>query len=226
MSDLRIALIAEGKTDLVVVEAALKAILLEPFVLKLIQPEASSRELGEGWGGVAKWCHQSVERGEGVLDDDPTLFLYDFYIIHLDADVAGMTYAHARLEELAQQHSWGALPCQMPCPVAQDSVTALRSVLLSWLGNAVPTSKTVICIPSKAIESWLAAAILPATATALTDIECNFNMKTVLAQLPKASRINKRADYILKAPLVQSRWERVCQLCTQADVFDQDVRAV
>lgn len=226
MSDLRIALIAEGKTDLVVIEAALKAILEVPFVLKLIQPEASAKELGEGWGGVAKWCHQSVQRGEGVLHDDPTLFMYDFYIMHLDTDVAGMSYANAGLEALAVQNNWGALPCQMPCPNAQDSVTALRVVLLSWLGNVVPTNKTIICLPSKAIESWLAAAVLPAGAAALNALECNLNMKTVLAQLPKASRISKRPDYFLKAPLLQSRWAQVRQLCTQAEIFDQDVRAV
>ncbi|KMT56395.1 hypothetical protein [Pseudomonas fildesensis] len=226
MSDLRIALIAEGKTDLVVIEAALKAILQAPFVLKLIQPEASSRELGEGWGGVAKWCHQSVQRGEGVLHDDPTLFMYDFYIVHLDADVAGMTYANSGLEALALQNNWGPLPCQMPCPNAQDSVTALRTVLLSWLGNVVPTNKTVICIPSKAIESWLAAAVLPAGAAVLKELECHLNMKSVLAHLAKGSKIKSRLDYIAKAPLLQARWAQVCLLCAQADIFDQDVRAV
>lgn len=41
MSELRIALIAEGPTDAVIIEAALKAILGRPFILQTIQPEAT-----------------------------------------------------------------------------------------------------------------------------------------------------------------------------------------
>jgi hypothetical protein len=57
MSDLRIGLVAEGKTDQVVIEAALKAILERPFILTLLQPETSdpfgdAGPLGGGWGGV------------------------------------------------------------------------------------------------------------------------------------------------------------------------------
>jgi hypothetical protein len=36
MSELRVALVAEGPTDAVVVEAALKALLRRPFVLTLL----------------------------------------------------------------------------------------------------------------------------------------------------------------------------------------------
>lgn len=43
MSDVRIGLVAEGKTDLVVIEAALQSILGDrSFVLKLLQPETSA----------------------------------------------------------------------------------------------------------------------------------------------------------------------------------------
>ena len=97
MSDpLRIALVAEGPTDGVVIEAALKAILGErPFVLTQLQPEGSLAfgALGAGWVGVYRWSRQSSGRGKGRLQNDALLFqTYDLLILHLDADVAGYNY--------------------------------------------------------------------------------------------------------------------------------------
>ena len=52
MSDVRIGLVAEGKTDLVVIEAALQSILGDrSFVLKLLQPETSAPFGGAGQHG-------------------------------------------------------------------------------------------------------------------------------------------------------------------------------
>ena len=62
MSDPRIALVAEGPTDFVVIEAALKAILQRPFVLNQLQPEPTRPEIGGGWGGVFKWCQEFRQR--------------------------------------------------------------------------------------------------------------------------------------------------------------------
>src|SRR5205085_10570829 len=93
MSDpLRIALVAEGPTDGVVIEAALRSMLSErPFVLTQIFPEGSISfgQLGTGWAGVYRWCHQSAKRGNGRLQGDALVFQnYDLLILHLDADVA------------------------------------------------------------------------------------------------------------------------------------------
>ena len=92
MSSPRIVLVAEGLTDLVIIKAALKAILPTPFVLTLLHPEATRPDLGQGWGGVLKWCRAFQARGYASLEDDPTLGFYDWIIIHLDADVADKSY--------------------------------------------------------------------------------------------------------------------------------------
>ena len=64
MSDrLRIALVAEGSTDRVVIEAALRFILgSRPFVLNQLQPVGSVAfgPMGAGWSGVYRWCQQAV----------------------------------------------------------------------------------------------------------------------------------------------------------------------
>ena len=71
MSDpLRVALVAEGPTDLIVIQAALKSILGErSFVLTQIFPETSLAfdSMGTGWAGVYKWCHKSAINGGGRL---------------------------------------------------------------------------------------------------------------------------------------------------------------
>ena len=163
MSDLRIALIAEGATDQVIIEAALKAILPRPFVLKLLQPEMTRPDLGGGWGGVLKWSKEFCSRGFASLEDDPTLELYDFFVIHLDADVAHFSYADYGNDVVleAQEKGWGLLPCSQECPPPDATVNNLKPVLLSWLGIDGVGDKTVLCIPSKCSEAWLASAVYP-----------------------------------------------------------------
>ena len=46
MSDLRVALVAEGPTDAVIITAALKALIARPFVLTQLQPEVTRPKLG------------------------------------------------------------------------------------------------------------------------------------------------------------------------------------
>jgi hypothetical protein len=88
MSELRVALIAEGPTDAIIIEAALKAILDRPFVLQTLQPEATRPTAGAGWCGVFKWCRAFAERGSARLENDPTLPGFDLFVVHVDADVA------------------------------------------------------------------------------------------------------------------------------------------
>ncbi len=42
MSDMRIALVAEGPTDKVVIEAALRSVIPRPFVLTQLQPDTAN----------------------------------------------------------------------------------------------------------------------------------------------------------------------------------------
>ena len=91
---LRIALVAEGPTDFEVIQAALKAVLPDPFVMVQLQPEPTQPKLGGGWCGVLKWCHEVAQRHDGPLLEDPTLQInpYDLILIHLDVDVALKQY--------------------------------------------------------------------------------------------------------------------------------------
>lgn len=225
MSDPRIALVAEGPTDFVIIEAALKAILQRPFVLNQLQPEPTRPEMGGGWGGVFKWCQEFRQRGMANLESDPTLSDFDLIIVHLDADVADKDYAECGPAVEQAALTLHALPCSQPCPPPSNSVVALETVLLSWLGISSRGSKSLFCIPSKSTEAWLSAATLPVNHTLLTGLECNLDIQTRLAQLPRAQRIRKSVrEYRNLAGAVTSQWGQVKTRCTQAALFDQQIQ--
>lgn len=229
MSDLRIALVAEGDTDTVIVDAALSAVLgSRPFILTQLQPEKTKPAMGAGWGGVLKWCHAANQRHAGSLDDDPTLQVFDLLIIQLDVDVAGFQYADhgPAIAELAVASAWHPLPCAQPCPPAIDTITKLDAVLRSWLGKATPGAKTLLCMPAQASGTWLAALVLPPGHPLANEIECNVGVEAGLAMLPKAQRIRKSVpQYRAKAPEITSKWNLVKARCGQATAFEQAVLA-
>lgn len=221
---LKIGLIAEGPTDFEVIQAALKAILPDPFIMTLLQPEATQPQLGGGWGGVLKWCHMAQQRHTGSLDADPTLSSFDLLLIHVDVDVSSFRYDNcgASASELAQENNWQTLPCSQPCPPVVDTVEALRKVVISWLGNVTPGDRTLFCLPAQSSGTWLAAAVLSPDDSLLADAECNTRLEKKLAELPKKKRIKKnRRSYQLNAPNITRNWQQVKKICSQAADFEQ-----
>ncbi len=193
MSELSIALVAEGTTDYIIIEAVLRAILPNPFILTKLQPEATNPQFGEGWGGVVKWCHAVSMRGQSSLDSDPLLEHFDFIIIHLDVDVCHSTYQDcgSRIAELSQQHHWAPLPCAQPCPPVTHSVHALQLVLRSWLSPTQAGTNTIFCLPAQSTGTWLAAALFTQQDPLLVNAECDRNLENSLARLPLAQRVKK-----------------------------------
>jgi hypothetical protein len=229
MSDLRVALVAEGPTDAVVIEAALKALLPRPFVLTQLQPEPTRPKLGTGWGGVLRWCLDFGTRGHTRFEDDPTLPGFDLFVLHADADVAERAYADVsdEIADAATQRGFPGLPNGIPCPPPAGSADALRPCLLSWAGLQAPGPNTVLCVPSKSVDAWLVAASFNNGHALLTDLECNLNVAAQLAALSKAQRIKKTTrEYRGRAKQVTTAWAIVRQRCTQAERFSTDVAAV
>lgn len=225
MSDPRIAVVAEGPTDLIVIEAALKAMLQRPFLLNQLQPEPTRPDMGTGWGGVFKWCQEFRQRGAASLEADPTLSQFDLVIVHLDADVANKSYADYGDAVLQASQGMARLPCARPCPPPVDTVAALEAVLLSWLGLAATGPKSLFCIPSKATEAWLAAAVLPQGHALHDRLECRLDLETQLAILPKNERIRKsKPEYQALAGRITSQWIQVKAQCTQASIFETNVQ--
>lgn len=229
MSELRVALVAEGPTDAIIVTAALKALLPRSFVLTQLQPEPTRPKSGTGWGGVLRWCSEFASRGHSQIEADPTLPGFDIFIIHLDADVAECAYedVSAEIAQMAVQREWPRLPNGVPCPPAEGGVNAVRACLLAWSGLQMLGPKTVLCVPSKAIDAWLASAVLDAEHKLLGGLECNLRLEAQLKMLPKHLRINKTArEYHVREKLISDAWVVVRQRCSQAERFSRDVAAV
>jgi hypothetical protein len=221
MSELTIGLVAEGSTDFVIIEAALKACLERPFVLTLLQPELTRPEMQGGWGGVYKWCRSVAARGFGSPELDPTLSRFDLLIIHVDADVAEDSYSDIGPEVPTDV---APLPCAKPCPPPEATVDTLRAVVLSWLGVRELGPKTMLCIPSKATEAWLAVAAASDLPRIMADLECALTMEARLSSLPKERRIRKtKPQYQGYAAIVQAQWPRIATLCTQARQFQDEL---
>jgi hypothetical protein len=224
MSDLRIALVAEGPTDAVVIEAALRATLDRPFVLTLLQPEATRWQIGTGWCGVFKWCREFAERPAVSLETDPTLPGFDLFVIHVDADVADAKYGDCGLAVEQAARELAGLPCSKPCPPPQAAADAVRERLESWLGMIAVGPRTVLCVPSKAIDAWLAAAVLPADHGLRSELECQADLASRLAVLPKSQKIRKtRRDFEARSGVLVAQWQRVRIQCTQAERFSREI---
>ncbi len=229
MSKLRVALVAEGPTDAIIIESALKALLAKPFVITQLQPEPTRPKMGTGWGGVLRWCRDFASRGCSGLENDPTLPGFDLFVLHVDADVTECNYSDVSPEiaTIASSQGWPCLPCSTPCPPPNGSADAVRSRLLCWLTLTAPGPKTVLCVPSKAPEAWLIAAVFDQGHRLLNNIECNLNLVEQLKGLPVANRIRKtKQEYLARSPIITKAWGTVRGLCTQAERFSVDVLAV
>ena len=202
MSDLQIALIAEGPTDYPIIKAALNAFMPRPFILNLLQPEPmrsepSQPDMGSGWGGVLKWCNAYCELHDGLLDEHPLLELYDMLIIHLDVDVSTKRYSDygPQIADLSTQKSWGGLPCAQPTPPVSNTILALTQVLESWLLPMTRGSRTVLCLPAQSSGTWLAVATVPEDERMIILLryvnELSYSEISELCELPVSSVRNK-----------------------------------
>lgn len=233
-SVLRIALVAEGKTDRSVVEAAVAALLNDrPFDLKLLQPEdpASTAPFGSprpgGWSGVYRWCRESVGRA-GRLGADIVLTTYDVVILHLDADVADSSYKKASICDAPDPSN---LPCVRPCPPPNATTDALRTALLCWAGERDIPKRVVLCTPSKATETWVLTALYPDDPIVNgANFECREELDKLLQAKPESERLVSSGKklwerYEQRKDVIHSAWGRVRRLCTEAERFSCDFLA-
>jgi len=222
-------MVAEGKTDRIVVEAAISALLAgRSFALKLLQPEdpagsapfASARPVG--WAGVYRWCREAVDRA-GRLRDDIIFAGYDILVLHLDADVAELDYTSAHIHDAPDPSD---LPCASPaCPPPSTTTDPLRIVLLRWTGETATPPAVVLCTPSKSIEAWVLAALYPQDAAVTSgSLECIALPANRLQAKPVAERLVRSRKkvpgrYEARQQDMANAWSQVRQVCTEAERF-------
>lgn len=160
---LRIAAVVEGPTDYVVLQAVVKALLPEretqftylfPKMSEVFQQIPG--DLGLGWAGVYRWCHQTAKVGGGSVSGSFLFDNHDILLVHLDADVADKTYESGHIDDYTDD-----LPCRQPCPPPSATTNALRQVILRWMNEPAVPDRCVLCIPSKSMETWVVLALSP-----------------------------------------------------------------
>ena len=223
----RVAAVVEGPTDSIVLEAIVRSLLADAeFEFQTLQPESSATfgatfgANGPGWGGVYRWSRQAAEEGGGSLSGSSALSQWDLLIIHVDADVAGKTYASARINSPPQND----LPCQKPCPPPRQTTDALRTVLLRWLGEETCPPQTILCTPSKTMDAWVLTSIFADNATfQQRNWECQPDPAKQLGALPKGKRFSKtKRHYREKREEISQAWPRVSARLTEAARFGEE----
>jgi hypothetical protein len=227
---LRIALVAEGPTDRIVIQAAIASILgTNSFVLTQLHPEESLSfgQLTGGWRGVYHWCTQAVVRAGGALRDDPLFVTFDALIVHLDADVAECRYADAGIVDAAND-----LPCSQPCPPPEHTTNPLRLAILRWLGATDPLPKTILCTPSRSIEAWVYAALYPGDPVVTRgELNCYLRPAMLLQAKPLKGRLvsggkKKIEIYRQRSHEIATAWAQVRILCPEAHRFSGDIENI
>jgi hypothetical protein len=237
MSDpLRVAFVVEGPTDYAILEELVRRFLGDrDFVPQILQPEMSEAfkitpGSEGGWPGVCRWCVQVREQSDGDLANNPLFIFHDILIIQLDADVAAFRYTDGRIPDPCPNRA--TLPFEEPCPPASAAANRLREIVLLWLGESVVPPRTLFCIPSKALEAWVAAGLFPNDAPVREDdFECRPEPDSILRGKPKARRLvsgNKKnvRKYGEFAPVFAENWDFVKTRCVEAGRFEADFFAL
>ena len=231
----RIAIVAEGRTDQSVLNAGIVALVgNRAYTLRLLQPEdpAASAPFGVarpfGWTGVYRWCREAVDRA-GRLRDDVVLERYDIVILHLDADVSTANYPGAHINDAPNPND---LPCAHPvCPPCSNSTNPLRLVMLAWVGEAAAPPKSVLCTPSSSIEAWVLAGLYPGDPAVVGgNLECLAQPANLLQAKPANERLisggKKNVNrYVAREPDITAAWPNIRLVCTEAQRFSVDFDA-
>ena len=236
-----IGVVAEGPRDFNVITAVIDSITGEENEYQRLQPEQNANgEFGNGWKGVWKWC----ESHRDYLNDyfysvTPHL---DLLVIHMDTDVArreqevhcwcndSLCIDAKTIHPLACPRVKKDCPIKLPCDKHEATQTAQADFLKSFLCTLIGKADTLpICFmtPCDSTDAWIVAAYEESG-----EIEEIFEpWDKVICHAPKYHGIHitnrpKKNEIVYRVLVnnVVAKWSEVCDKCTQAQAFDNDIR--
>lgn len=239
---LRIAIVAEGATDMIVIEDIIANLCQDrEVVFTTLQPECSQifeqcgGPLGTGWAGVCRWIHDIREQvADALLTDNPVWSMFSAVILHLDTDVIDQTYEKGRLNHLANRYNdlpyksasrcTNKVQCVEKCKRPSERTAALRRIICGWMGNVKPNN-LVFCTPIESTDTWVLAAFFPENSLVTNGrMECIKRLDRTLENQPLDKRIRKTtSDYQLKvADTLNTLWSQVRNLSQEAERFSRE----
>ena len=202
---LRIGLGVEGKSEWMVLEAAIRAIVPDVDFVRIRPDFTLVSGSPFGWRGVKAWCEENGSRLETFLSGVPSLPLH-LLVVHADCSMA---------------HNEDA---RRPCPPAVATADALRGVIVSsWLSLPSQPPYVVVVNPAMTTDAWIVGALQPPY-SGLAELECDDRAEFELVRL---GFLRQRDGEVKKAessykPLVEmfrNELALVRRHCTQLDRF-------
>jgi hypothetical protein len=221
-----VAVVAEGPTDVHVLEAILDVYLPDGYLLRSLQPDMSlfggeAGHHGGGWKGVRSWCADVAAAG-GLEAVNALAADVNLLVIHVDADIAKDT----------------EVDVFSPCPPPEATVLPLEKKVLSWLRLDELPDRVALWIPAMATEALLLRAFFPdareSASCAEADpaspcVECIDDPARALlqrnprfVQMKHDPRKNRRilkkktAEYRNQRKAIATRWNDLVESCWSA----------
>jgi hypothetical protein len=208
---LRVGIIAEGKSEWLVLEAIMRKLYTNIEFERLRPDMTHTSKSPYGWRGVKAWCQEMGPTLETFMTGVKGRELH-LLVIHTDCSMA---------------HNENA---DRPCPPAVDTANALHQVIFErWLDRKDLPPFVVVALPSKSTDAWVVAALDPPYSK-LASVECEWNAENELV----ARRLLRKKDGAVKKSEVQykplaeqtaRRLDEVQARCRQAHRFVEDFLA-
>jgi hypothetical protein len=223
MDMLRVGIVAEGPTDMSVLEEIMKTIVLEIEFVRIQPAGTMSSQFGNGWLGVKKWCKRYGPELESYMIDTPSQKM-DLLVIHADCSMADKEGA------------------ERPCPPASDTAEALKKAIeQSWLGRDPVPEFVVLATPAMSSDAWVAAAFEEPYPNLLS-IECDKAVEDEFVKrkiFRRKTRFRMRNGHNIREVQVKKNTDvydpmavrcgqfidSVCSLCPQAESFRSNFQA-
>jgi hypothetical protein len=208
---LRIGLVAEGRSDWLVLEEFIRAAYPDrELEFERLRPDFTlvSRS-PHGWKGVRAWCRENGPQLELLMRGVVGRPLH-LLILHVDCSMA---------------HNEGA---DLPCPPARNTADALRAIVArSWLARFPLPGFLVLATPSRSSDTWVVAALEPPYVSRVL-LECDDRVENEFVGrglLPrKQGEVKKQAiRYVPLCRQMASQIDRVCQSCSEAERFRAEI---
>jgi len=211
MSETGIGLVCEGPTDFPILEAALQTILhgrnLRFFHLHPELDELSQKCAPAGWDRARAWCEQNRDRLEMFLELEPRI---EILVLQVDQD---------RAKDILGKR---------PKPATPKSVgEKLRKHVLSvWLKKKkVPFCSFVAATPAQATETWIVAAYDEVDSDYEKEKQYLRDLENVIREYINSGRIKDLQTYSQLSTAIPSKWSRIRNLLSQAQVFSIQIEA-
>ncbi len=238
---MKIGTVVEGPTDRLLLKAIINKLYPGEHDYRDLQPLDTGDSFGSrgaGWKGVRRFCYDVWQH----YDTDVVSLMADYYldllVIHVDADIALETDLQEDMPNPLQDVS-------QPCPPTITPTAAnLQQVIIKWLNldNVNQLSPNVIIvIPAQDSENWIFAGLFtndPLCQQA--NYEClhpenSHQHPAYLLILQDYGKVLQRKDGKIKkprkkyqkiVPKVVDNWNKVCEICSQAQMFNDRLHQI